>query len=219
APVRTVRAAPQPTPAPAPVRIAPAPAPRQVAVPVIKRPASKPVAAPIVVAQRPVRAAPPVVLAPKPAAKPVPKPRTIVVAPTDAGVCPGITGISRDYLGNGGRYPVRCGPQAENPVTVIARSAAPAVRVTPTQPEAQATLAGSTRILPRHVRDERRAVNSVPVTVPRGYKPAWDDDRLNPHRANMSVAGYYATQKLWTNEVPRRLVRGEAETEILKIVQ
>ena len=64
-------------------------------------------------------------------------------------------------------------------------------------------LSPATRILPLHVWRDR---GTVPVRIPAGYRPAWEDDRLNPNRANQSVAGYIATQRVWTNTVPRRLL-------------
>jgi hypothetical protein len=44
--------------------------------------------------------------------------------------------------------------------------------------------------------------------VPAGYRPAWDDDRLNPMRAKGTAAGEAAMNRKWTQEVPRRLVTG-----------
>ena len=70
------------------------------------------------------------------------------------------------------------------------------------QPLARA--ADSLRMLPRHLiknREEMRAVN-----VPRGYRPIWDDDRLNLRRAEQSVAGYKQMQLTWTSTLPRRLI-------------
>lgn len=48
---------------------------------------------------------------------------------------------------------------------------------------------------------------STTLTVPRGYRRAWDDGRLNPRRASQSAAGQAATNSIWTQEVPRQLVR------------
>ena len=59
------------------------------------------------------------------------------------------------------------------------------------------------RIVPKHVYDAQG--NTLPA-VPKGYKPAWEDDRLNPHRAHMTRQGHRATQQIWSNTVPRRLL-------------
>lgn len=42
--------------------------------------------------------------------------------------------------------------------------------------------------------------------TPEGYRNAWDDDRLNPNRAQRTGAGEAQMQQVWTNTVPRRLV-------------
>ncbi|MCC1493991.1 SPOR domain-containing protein [Cognatishimia sp. F0-27] len=63
---------------------------------------------------------------------------------------------------------------------------------------------GRLQIVPKHVWEQQdRSVMHVPA----GYKPAWEDDRLNPFRAWQTVKGYYDTQEIWTNTVPRRLVK------------
>lgn len=43
----------------------------------------------------------------------------------------------------------------------------------------------SDRVVPRHVYDNRR--NTTNVQVPKGYRPVWDDGRLNPHRAERTL--------------------------------
>ncbi|MDP4989792.1 MAG: hypothetical protein NWQ37_01085, partial [Marivita lacus] len=59
------------------------------------------------------------------------------------------------------------------------------------------------RIVPKHVYDMQG--ERVP-NVPKGYQPAWEDDRLNPHRAHMTRQGHRATQEVWSNTVPRKLL-------------
>ncbi|MGJ8602933.1 MAG: hypothetical protein ACSHXH_02325 [Marivita sp.] len=59
------------------------------------------------------------------------------------------------------------------------------------------------RIVPKHVYDSQ---GDTLIAVPKGYQPAWDDDRLNPHRAHMTRQGHAATQQVWSNTVPRRLL-------------
>ncbi|MEE4117670.1 MAG: hypothetical protein V2I65_01495 [Paracoccaceae bacterium] len=39
---------------------------------------------------------------------------------------------------------------------------------------------------------------------PPGFEAAFDDGRVNPHRARRSALGDEMTERLWTREVPRR---------------
>lgn len=71
------------------------------------------------------------------------------------------------------------------------------------------------RIVPKHVYDAQKG--HLPP-VPKGYKRAWDDGRLNPHRAHMSPRGFRATQEVWTNTVPRKLLRGSQRVRVPRIV-
>ncbi|SHG91359.1 hypothetical protein [Marivita hallyeonensis] len=64
------------------------------------------------------------------------------------------------------------------------------------------------RIVPKHVYD---AQGDTLPPVPKGYRRAWEDDRLNPHRAHQTRQGYRATQQVWSNTVPRRLLNAPQE--------
>lgn len=48
----------------------------------------------------------------------------------------------------------------------------------------------------------------VPGTTaaPRGYRPVWEDGRLNPRRAEGTARGEAAMRRLWTDTVPMRTV-------------
>lgn len=192
-----------PTPVPAPIRrAAPEPAPmRTVAAsaPPVRRVAPAPrmiPAAPVVIkapASKPIDAEPPRVLRRMP----------VPAVPSEGGISVGqriVVGTQlaceagRNYREIGGkRVAVRCGPQAG------ARSA-----VAPRGGSWQdSNLSPQTRIVPRHVYESR---DTQVAMIPAGYKPAWEDDRLNPYRAIQTVEGYMATQQIWSNTVPRRLL-------------
>lgn len=169
---------PTPTAPPKPQRVAQKPKPAS-AAPAPRR-APKP--APVVTAQAPVAA-------------PAPAPRVQASAQAIASACPNASVIAQRYLANG-KLAVRCGPQKE-PIV-----AAPVARV---QPQAQGqVITAETRIVPKHVAIKRQ--NTRNVTIPKGYQPAWDDDRLNPHRAEQNLAGRRDMLLVWTNTLPRRLV-------------
>lgn len=210
------KASPTPvqTPAPAPaapravVTAAPTQAPARSSQPmttvaskpatVVKAPASKPPAAP---APRVVATVP----APKAVAVPAPQGGGLV-----GGACaPGFSG----QIQSDGRT-VRCGPQTAPYVTEVRRGEAPAPgknvyyntgNGTGSWQDGKLMVPGSTRILPRHLYEEGPAERTL---IPAGYRPAWEDDRLNPHRALQTVKGYYDTQRAWTKEIPQTSTAG-----------
>lgn len=47
--------------------------------------------------------------------------------------------------------------------------------------------------------------SNMPVAVPKGYKPAWEDGRLNPMRGVRTLRGDAQMAQLWEEGVPRRL--------------
>ncbi|MGJ8544371.1 MAG: SPOR domain-containing protein [Sulfitobacter sp.] len=211
---QVAEAAPAPAPAEAPVRItnpAPLPAPVQkapapraaVQVAAAPRPAPAPKPRPVVVRQT----------AAQPAPRPAPVPR---VAPTPAPVaqvarvntgqvaCPGASALSQQYLTSNGKHAVRCGPQTQAIVGANGRAVAVGQARYAAAAPAPETVDPNARIVPKHVYIQRQ--NTTNVTVPRGYKKVWKDDRLNPRRAEQTLAGHQQMQLIWTSTVPRRLI-------------
>lgn len=218
-PTNAVRAAaPVPETAPAQITLAPAPVAKPKPAPKRVAKAAKPARkAPVVVrqtAQRRVAAPKPRKVAVAPAViTPAPKVRRTTVAQASGG-CPGASAISAQYLRGEG---VRCGPQTQpivgnhfTPRTVpVAVASQPRAAVKQTHSTAGTTtqvpaVTAKTRIVPKHVAQNR--VNTRNVTVPRGYKTVWDDDRLNPKRAEQNLEGRAGMLLVWTQTVPRRLI-------------
>lgn len=101
---------------------------------------------------------------------------------------------------------VRCGPQTQDPVsrgTGAGRVAEPPVIVL--NRRTQQALDPQTRIVPRHVA-VAQAQAAGAIVIPEGFRPVWQDDRLNPRRAQGTVAGKAAMDLIWTQTVPRRLI-------------
>ena len=175
-------------------------APRVITAPqTIRAPASKPVAA------QPPRVVRRVPAAPAPQA---PQASTTVRIPARE-AC--LNGQATRQVGNR-TVTMRCGPQTTPHVTVIRRGDAPTGKNVYYNRNSweDSQLRGQTRIVPRHVYENKDAQIAH---VPAGYRPAWSDDRLNPYRAIQTVQGYTDTQQVWTNQVPRRLVHQPAQRQ------
>ena len=101
-------------------------------------------------------------------------------------------------------------PQARPAPTAAAPSPAPVIaapkvaRAAPAAAPVAPTVTRKSRVVPRQVYETRPRQDAFPV--PEGYRRVWDDDRLNPRRAEQSLEGIVRTQLIWTQTVPRRLV-------------
>ena len=62
------------------------------------------------------------------------------------------------------------------------------------------------------------ASNDAVPTPPKGYKLAWEDDRLNPNRGKGTLAGWQDQHEVWTPKVPATLVADEPVTKRKKKV-
>ncbi len=149
-------------------------------------PAAAPTAAPsVVTTAKPRRTASTTSATPARVTAPAPqrvvKPAPIVTAPSPvmeeeapaAAGCPGASALSQKYINSGPN--VRCGPQTESPITYGRDDRNSSLQLAP-----------NTRILPTHVYQERRYTTDI--EIPEGYRAVWDDDRLNPHRAERTAA-------------------------------
>lgn len=144
-------------------------------------------------------------------------------------VC-GVNSVSRRYINLNSGIAVRCGPQKEPIIgyetsrqTVVTRRAGvvavpgqarQARRITsvPQGIATGGTVNSGTRIVPRHVYLNRQNAQLLPV--PDGYRKVWEDDRLNPRRAEQTVGGVLRANYLWTNTVPRRLLNSETRQDM-----
>lgn len=108
--------------------------------------------------------------------------------------------------GGGGlpSYEKRAPVQAATGPRVFEVPAKPVTRVVRAQRTTQAYVSPQARVLPKPVYQER--VLSQDVQVPKGYRRVWTDDRLNPRRAEQTLAGKRQMEMVWTQTVPRRLV-------------
>ncbi len=132
--------------------------------------------------------------APAPAAPVAVRPQRTV---TPAAVsCQGLPAGAAQYMQGSD---VRCGPQAIHPADgqPVIRTAAVRAGITAPAPEGH------------HAAASAGAPPLTPLIVPEGYRPAWDDGRLNAYRG-LAVAtpqGDAAMAQIWSNTVPRVAVQ------------
>lgn len=161
------------------------------------------------------------------------RPAGIAAGPSDgatggAGVqsaCAGGRGIPRRDSVAGNGQQVRCGPQTAPHVTpgragrTRGQAASPVRRaIDPASlPHGYGIVkyrpSGEQRIAPRRVlRAQMDALDGV--RVPPGYRPAWDDGRLNPFRTHQTPEGKAAMQRVWTDTTPRRLIDNRSGRDV-----
>lgn len=128
------------------------------------------------------------------------------------------------------RVVVRRPAQAAAPVTQTTRTSAtqaPPVRPVASQGTArrgsvvtarreEKEFGPETRVVPLHVYNNRLAQR--PARLPKGYRPIWEDDRLNPRRAEQSLNGIAQTRLVWTRTVPRRLMDRQTGRDVTATV-
>jgi hypothetical protein len=61
------------------------------------------------------------------------------------------------------------------------------------------------RVVPKHLYKKR--MTSQKVVVPKGFQPAWSDDRLNLRRAEQTLAGRKSMRKVWSKTTPMREIK------------
>ena len=177
--------------------------------------------------------------APKPATQPKPAAQSkdvrrakTVPSPKGQPACEGASAISRQYYRTAPGISVRCGPQDTPHVSVVqsrtaranAMRAPRSANVTPYQndqtvirraaPQSRQTTSGApVRVVPKHVYDKQKN-STAGISVPDGYKPAWEDDRLNTKRAHQTFEGMAQMKVTWSNTVPRYLIDGKTGRDI-----
>ncbi|MCH2165312.1 MAG: SPOR domain-containing protein [Marinovum sp.] len=154
-------------------------------------------------------------------AQPATRPRRIEVAPVQpapvrrvqTGDCQGASAISNQYIQRGPG--VRCGPQTQPIVTLkptrktvrLPNGNTRTIRNRGAEISAGTSGAtsvnGQTIIAPRTAYEERRGIS---YDVPEGYKPAFEDGRINPRRGYQTVDGRRVMLLTWSNTVPRVLI-------------
>ena len=99
------------------------------------------------------------------------------------------------------------------PPTFAKRSAAkkPVAMASP-KPVAKVAKVLATRGVVPKTRSVAVAIVPAALKIPKGYRLAWDDDRLNANRAKGTATGEAQMAAIWTTTVPRQLIANQKET-------
>ena len=163
-------------------------------------------------------AAPRVASAPAPAPAPAAAPEaTMAMVPSVRGrpvqlvanaVCPGLSNVTRIFTLDDGRSAVRCGGWGTSEYTIVrvAETPAPPLFAAGAPTSAPAPASGPDLMpLPQPTAAQQPAAGALPP-IPKGYRAAWTDGRLNPYRGHGTAEGDAAMNLVWTRTVPRQLV-------------
>jgi hypothetical protein len=102
----------------------------------------------------------------------------------------GASDFSSQFINEG----ARCGPQSGKSRGVVREEVSPQSSNLPKQGQLVGPKGANRKIV------EARA------SIPKGYKAAWSDDRLNPLRGVGTTSGKAQMQLIWSNTVPRYLI-------------
>ncbi|AHM05875.1 Calphotin [Roseibacterium elongatum DSM 19469] len=139
------------------------------------------------------------------ATRPTLQPVEVPAAPRNQTTCPGMTGLTAQYLSGPG---VRCGPQAVHPGDAARGLNRPGARLNPV------TYNGE-RVSPTgHVAARIQPPPAPDQVIPDGYVQVWQDGRINPMRGIRHISGEAEMAMIWTDTVPRRLVAAEPEPRV-----
>ncbi len=118
-----------------------------------------------------------------------------------------------------------CGQVPTFAAAAPARAAAPVVTAQAAVQAAPTTAAPTTAAPSAPGRGHRTAQAAArplaaggAMAVPKGFRPAWTDGRLNPNRGPRTAEGDAQMARIWTNTVPRRLVAPENPAATTAIV-
>ena len=171
----------------------------------------------IVPAQPAPKAAAAPVVTTAPSAAPAPTTQTQRRATSQPPRAAGVVSPCREGVSSWKGSSIRCGPQAQSPVTPGTGSPTaqpPQMRFDQNsslrRPAAGTVVrvgevAPDVRVVPRHVYEANQHTQ-VSQIVPEGYRRAFEDGRLNERRAEMTLAGQAQMAQIWTESLPRQLV-------------